>query len=97
LARRFVAAGETGWKRARFRKAPPQPASAAKAAFGRLARAPTRACDEIREGYRKTCSSRTISAVIASKAKQARLGVCGGGSVWIASLSLAMTTEADSI
>ncbi len=35
----------------------------------------------------------TASAVIASKAKQSRLRVCGGGLVWIASLSLAMTRE----
>jgi hypothetical protein len=34
------------------------------------------------------------AAVIASKAQQFRLGDCGGGFVWIASLSLAMTTEA---
>jgi hypothetical protein len=41
--------------------------------------------------------SRIISAVIASKAKQSRPWVCGGGLVWIASLSLAMTAEAVSI
>jgi hypothetical protein len=33
----------------------------------------------------------TALSVIASKAKQSRLGDCGGGFVWIASLSLAMT------
>jgi hypothetical protein len=30
-------------------------------------------------------------AVIASKAKRSRLGDCGAGPIWIASLSLAMT------
>jgi len=32
--------------------------------------------------------------VVASKAKRSRLWDCGGGLVWIASLSLAMTIEA---
>jgi hypothetical protein len=40
-----------------------------------------------------THSGRIIFGVIASKAKQSRLGDCGGGFVWIASLSLAMTTQ----
>jgi hypothetical protein len=40
-------------------------------------------------------SSRIASGVIASKAKQSRLRDCGGRLVWIASLSLAMTTERD--
>jgi hypothetical protein len=35
-------------------------------------------------------SNRIVSGVIASKAKQSRLRDCGGGLVWIASLSLAM-------
>jgi hypothetical protein len=34
---------------------------------------------------------KTLSAVITSKAKRSRLGDCGNDSVWIASLSLAMT------
>jgi len=38
-------------------------------------------------------SSRTISVVIASKAKRSRLEDFGCGFVWIASLSLAMTVE----
>jgi hypothetical protein len=38
-----------------------------------------------------------VSSVIASKAKQSRLRGCGGGLVWIASLSLAMTAERGSI
>jgi hypothetical protein len=38
-------------------------------------------------------SSRIACVVIASKAKQSRLGDCGGGLDWIASLSLAMTAE----
>jgi hypothetical protein len=38
-----------------------------------------------------------LQAVIASKAKQSRLGDGGCGSVWIASLSLAMTIPADRI
>jgi hypothetical protein len=42
-------------------------------------------------------SSRIIAVVIASKAKRSRLGDCGGGSVWIASLSLAMTVGIPSI
>jgi hypothetical protein len=36
-------------------------------------------------------SSQTMSIVIASKATRSRLGDCGCGLVWIASLSLAMT------
>jgi hypothetical protein len=36
-------------------------------------------------------AGRIISVVIASKAKRSRLGDCGCGFVWIASLSLAMT------
>jgi hypothetical protein len=43
------------------------------------------------KGYSVTPSSRIVSGVIASNAKQSRLGDCGGGFVWIASLSLAMT------
>jgi len=42
-------------------------------------------------------SSRSAQAVIASKAKQSRLRVRGGGLVWIASLSLAMTVGTGSI
>jgi hypothetical protein len=42
-------------------------------------------------------SSRNLSVVIASKATRSRLGVRGGGRVWIASLSLAMTVEIASI
>jgi len=38
-------------------------------------------------------SRRIVSVVIASKAKRSRLGDCGYGLVWIASLSLAMTGE----
>jgi hypothetical protein len=41
-------------------------------------------------------SSRNISVVIASKATRSRLGDCGCGFVWIASLSLAMTGGAAS-
>jgi len=36
-------------------------------------------------------------SVIASNAKRSRLRVCGGGFVWIASLSLAMTNPSDRI
>jgi hypothetical protein len=42
-------------------------------------------------------SSRNVSGVIASKAKQSRLWDCGGRLVWIASLSLAMTAESGAI
>ena len=42
-------------------------------------------------------SSRNVSGVIASEAKQSRLGVCRCGFVWIASLSLAMTVDRKSI
>jgi hypothetical protein len=42
-------------------------------------------------------SSRILSVVIASKAKRSSLGDCGGGLVWIASLSLAMTAGTVSI
>jgi hypothetical protein len=42
-------------------------------------------------------SSRSIQVVIASKAKRSRLGDCGGGFVWIASLSFAMMAEGASV
>jgi hypothetical protein len=41
--------------------------------------------------YGMTSSRQNMPAVMASKAKPSRLAVCGGGFVWIASLSLAMT------
>jgi hypothetical protein len=40
---------------------------------------------------------RIVTGVIASEVKQSRLGDCGCGFVWIASLSLAMTTDSDSM
>jgi hypothetical protein len=40
--------------------------------------------------------SRTNAVVIASKATRSGFGDCGCGSVWIASLSLAMTAEIES-
>jgi hypothetical protein len=40
---------------------------------------------------------RIVTGVIASEVKQSRLGDCGCGFVWIASLSLAMTTERGAI
>jgi len=45
------------------------------------------------KGHGVTHSSQIASSVIASNAKQSRLGDCGGGFVWIASLSLAMTNR----
>ena len=45
------------------------------------------------KGCSVTRPAQIISGVIASKAKQSRLGDCGGGLVWIASLSLAMTPQ----